>query len=92
MRDTQREREAETQAEGEADSMQGALCGTRSRSRDSRTTPWAEGRLQTAEPPRDPSMSHCSISIHSELNSQIDQSILALTILHCMVGTSTAKT
>ena len=29
MRDTQRE--AETQAEGEADSMQGAQCGTRSR-------------------------------------------------------------
>ena len=52
MRDTQREREAETQAEGEAGSMQGARCGTPSR--DSRITPWAEGRLQTAEPPRDP--------------------------------------
>ena len=49
MRDTQRE--AETQAEGEAGSMQGAPCGTQSR--DSRITPWAKGRCQTAEPPRD---------------------------------------
>ncbi|XP_048950981.1 E3 ubiquitin-protein ligase RNF170 isoform X2 [Canis lupus dingo] len=39
MRD--REREAETQAEGEAGSMQGARCETQSR--DSRITPWAEG-------------------------------------------------
>ena len=30
MRDTEKEREAETQAEGEAGSMQGAQCGTRS--------------------------------------------------------------
>ena len=54
MRDTERgrERETETQAEGEAGPMQGARCGTRSR--DSRVTPWAEGRRQTAEPPRDP--------------------------------------
>ena len=28
MRDTERKREAETQAEGEAGSMQGARCGT----------------------------------------------------------------
>ena len=34
--------EAETQAEGEAGYMHGARCGTRSQ--DSRTTPWAEGR------------------------------------------------
>ena len=39
MRD--REREAETQAEGEAGSTQGARCGTRSLV--SRITPWAEG-------------------------------------------------
>ena len=39
MRDT--EREAETQAEGEAGSIQGARCGTRSRV--SRIMPWAEG-------------------------------------------------
>ena len=38
---TEREREAETQAEGEAGSMQGARRGTRSRV--SRITPWAEG-------------------------------------------------
>ena len=50
MRDTQRE--AETQAEGEAGSMQGAQCGTRSR--DSRIMPWAKGRHQTAEQTRDP--------------------------------------
>ena len=37
-----RERETETQAEGEAGSMQGTRCGTQSR--DSRITPWAEGR------------------------------------------------
>ena len=39
MRDT--ERDAETQAEGEAGSMQGAWCGTPSRV--SRIMPWAEG-------------------------------------------------
>ena len=41
MRDTDREREAETQAEGEAGSMQGARYGTRTPV--SRVTPWAEG-------------------------------------------------
>ena len=35
-----REREAETQAEGESGSMQEARCGTRSQV--SRITPWAE--------------------------------------------------
>ena len=39
MRDIQRE--AETQAEGEAGSLQGARCGTRSQ--DSKITPRAEG-------------------------------------------------
>ena len=37
MRDTHTHREAETQAEGEAGSMQGARCGTRSQ--DSGITP-----------------------------------------------------
>ena len=42
MRNTERgEREAETQAEGQAGSMQGARCGTGSQV--SRITPWAEG-------------------------------------------------
>ena len=41
MRDTHREREAETQAAGEAGSMQGVQCGTPSG--DSRITPWAKG-------------------------------------------------
>ena len=46
MRDIQRE--AETQAEGEAGSLRGARCGTQSQ--DSRITPWAEGRHQNTEP------------------------------------------
>ena len=50
MRDT--EKEAETQAEGGAGSMQGARRGTQSP--DPRTRPWAEGRCSTAEPPRGP--------------------------------------
>ena len=51
MRD--RERGAETQAEGEAGSMQG---GTQSW--DSRITPWAEGRHSITEPPRDAEFSN----------------------------------
>ena len=50
MRHTQRE--AETQAEGDAGSRQGARRGT-----DSETagiTPWVEGIHSTAEPPRRP--------------------------------------
>ena len=50
MRDI--EKEAVTQAEGEAGSMQGARYGTPSR--DSGITPRAEGRCSTAEPPRCP--------------------------------------
>ena len=50
---TEREREAETQAEGEAGSMHrepdvGFVPGV------SRIAPWAKGRRQTAAPPRDP--------------------------------------
>ena len=41
MRDTETEGDAETQAGGEAGSMQGAQCGTRSRV--SRIMPWTEG-------------------------------------------------
>ena len=44
MRDTKREREAETQAEGEADSSQGALCGTQSLDPESRPEPKAEAQ------------------------------------------------
>ena len=47
--ETQREREAEIQAEGEAGSMQGAWYGTRSRV--CRIMPWAEGRHQITELP-----------------------------------------
>ena len=49
---TERQREAETQAEGEAGSMQGARRGIRSRV--FRIAPWAKGRRQTAAPLRDP--------------------------------------
>ena len=48
-REREREREAETQAEGEAGSMQGG--GYRTRSRDSRITPWAEGRRKPLSHP-----------------------------------------
>ena len=58
MRDT--EREVETQAEGEAGPIHGALCETQSR--DSRITPWAKGRRQTAEPPRDPQFT-CNLRV-----------------------------
>ena len=54
MRDT--EREAETQAEVEADSMQGTWCGTQSQ--DPRIVPWAKGRPSTTEPPRNPKNSN----------------------------------
>ena len=50
----ERHREAETQAEGEAGSMQGAQRGTQSRV--FRIVPWAKGRRQTAAPPRDPQL------------------------------------
>ena len=53
------EREAETQAEEEAGSMQGARCETRSQ--DPGITPWAKGRHLTPEPPRDPHDSDGSI-------------------------------
>ena len=49
MKDTQREIEAETQAEGEAGSMQGAQRGTRSR--DPRIMPWAEGGVKPLSHP-----------------------------------------
>ena len=64
MRDTERERLAETQAEGEAGSMQGPWCGTRSR--DSRIRSWDKGRRWTAEPPRDPKKSFLTIGIRTD--------------------------
>ena len=42
-------REAETEAEGEAGSLQGAWCGTE-------IMTWAKGRCSTTEPPRHPKM------------------------------------
>ena len=45
MIDIEKEREAETQAEGEAGSLQGAR--RRTRSQDPGVTPWAEGRRST---------------------------------------------
>ena len=49
------QRVAETQAEGEAGSLWGAQCGTRSQ--DPRITPSAKGRRSTTEPPRCPQLS-----------------------------------
>ena len=46
-------RDTETQAEGEAGSLWGARCGTRSW--NPRITPWAEGRCSTTESPGSPS-------------------------------------
>ena len=54
--ETQKEREAETQAEGDTGSMQGARCGTRSRV--SRIRPWAEGGAKPLSPPRLPNISY----------------------------------
>ena len=48
----QGEREPETQAEGEAGSMQGAWCGTRSQ--DPGIMTWTKDRCSTTEPPRCP--------------------------------------
>ena len=48
MRDTVRKREAETQAEGEGGSAQGARPGTRSLV--FRITPWAEGGAKPLSP------------------------------------------
>ena len=50
---TEREREAETQAERSRLHAPGARRGNRSWV--SRIAPWAKGRRQTAAPPRDPS-------------------------------------
>ena len=52
VRERETQREAETQEEGEAGSMPGARRGTQFR--DSKIAPWAKGRRQTSEPPRDP--------------------------------------
>ncbi|XP_048949017.1 bifunctional methylenetetrahydrofolate dehydrogenase/cyclohydrolase 2, mitochondrial isoform X5 [Canis lupus dingo] len=63
----EREREAETQAEG-------ARPGPRSR--DPRVTPWAKGRRQTIEPPRDPRYRHDAIIISgTEMAKQIQKEI-----------------
>ena len=52
IHDRHTQREAETQAEGEAGSTQGARC--RTRSQVSRIMLWAKGRRPTTEPPRLP--------------------------------------
>ena len=53
MRDTERWG-AQRQAEGEAGSIQGARCGTRSRV--SRITPWAEGGTKSLSHPGCPTI------------------------------------
>ena len=64
-----RQREAETQAEGEAGSMQGARCGTQSWV--SRITPWAESGVKLLSHPGCPPLllyilyicSHCDLLV-----------------------------
>ena len=76
------EREAKTQAEGEAGSRQGAWCGTQSW--DFRIMPWAEGRHQTPEPPRCPL--HFSYLISQELVKQIENIDLKKMTLFGVMG------
>ena len=64
MRD--RERKAETQAEGEAGALQGARSGP-----DSRITPWAEGKCSTSEPPRRPSLTSLILNLSLVLNENL---------------------
>ena len=63
--ETQREREAETQAEGEAGSMQEARCGTRPQ--DSGITPWVKGKCSIAEPPTCPLKNDFKVSLQITL-------------------------
>ena len=56
-----RDRERQTQAEGEAGSPWGAQCPTPSQ--DPRITPWAKGRRSTAEPPRRPEVTSFELSV-----------------------------
>ena len=65
MEDTQRE--AETQAEGEAGFMQGARRGTRSR--DPRVTSWAEGGAKPLSHPGFPN--HCFFKNSFYTNPQL---------------------
>ena len=52
MRERERERERQRHRQRNKSSMLGAR--SRTRSRDPRIAPWAKGRRQNAEPPRDP--------------------------------------
>ena len=62
MKDREREREAEIQAEREAGSMQGARREIRFW--DPRITPWVEGRCSTAKPPKCPTSSTFYINLN----------------------------
>ena len=54
MRDTERERQRHRRREKPAPHREPDVgLDPRTRSRDSRIAPWAKGRRQTAEPPRD---------------------------------------
>ena len=64
MRDT--EREAETQAEGEVSSMQGAQHGTRSQV--SRIRPWAEGGAKPLSHPGCPKSTFLNDFCHIGIN------------------------
>ena len=79
MRDTRRE--VETYIEGEAGSLWGAWC--RTRSQDPGTMPWAKGRCSTTEPPR------CPSGIASKLFLSSGVSIITHLTLFCRRTSST---
>ena len=66
MRDRERVRLAETQAEGEAGCMQGAQCGNRSWV--SRMTPWAAGSAKPLSHPGIPNTNF--FKLHHEISYQ----------------------
>ena len=77
----ERQKEAKTQAEGEAGPMLGAQHGTQSR--DSRIALWAKGRRQTAEPPRDPRYLMLLSATVNEIDSLISLSSVSLLVCRC---------
>ena len=74
---TEREREAETQAERSRLHAPGARHGNRSWV--SRITPWAKGRRQTGATPRDP-------SIHLSMDTEAPSSLAIVDIAARNIG------
>ena len=80
---TERERGAETQAEGEAGSMHrepdvGFDPGS------TRIAPWAKGRRQTAAPPRDPLLNHFECLFYSCMDGKCSEGEEVSFLLHTL--------